>query len=63
MTAHDLSKGGAAASPAVAYITARLADVTLPDIVSMMSAILIGLQIVYLIWKWRRAATRKDEAD
>ena len=50
-----------AAPGAAATAVSRSADWGLADLVTVLTALFIALQVAYLIWKWRRDDRRERE--
>ncbi|WP_375591611.1 hypothetical protein [Chitiniphilus eburneus] len=58
---HDVQIAGAKVLPAVGGMVAT--DFTLNEMVALCTLLYIALQAAYLLWKWRREATRPDRGN
>jgi uncharacterized membrane protein YfcA len=59
---HDIAVATAQTTPgAVASVLSKSAGWTMGDLVSLLTAIFLLLQVGYLIWKWRRDDRRERE--
>ena len=61
---HDISNAAIQAAPgAVVTAGTRFMGLAPSDMLAVLSATFIVLQIAYLIWKWRRDARHEDERE
>lgn len=58
----DITTAGVQSAPGVAAAASTtIAGLPLSDILVLLSMGFVGLQVAYLIWKWRRDARREEE--
>jgi len=56
MTDHPAVKALTESIPAAVVVGAQIFDLTLPDWAAIFGMVFIVVQVVYLIWKWRKEA-------
>lgn len=63
MNVNDIGKSAAELAPPVIYYgVVKLFGLALPDWVALAALLYTVLQIVHLLWRWRRAARRGGDA-